>query len=573
MLRTDELTDTERLLLAASLALMANRAADERSARDFMVVAISAQNVDQSELGRWAALRALAGRADLNTGQEAVASLVLAVITQDRADVLRAYELADALPADDPRARWAETLRPFLLPEDDGALSEAGDAVRVGDRCTAARSLARDFLQTHRETSDPLVEAMHRTMVALSEHEVDVHQARQGLYRVLVLLRARQRYGQVPPGVKAGVDMVSDLLHVEATPESADLLTELMEALADAGLSDAVLPEQDDDLPAVEHARLAEAAASHPVWPNLRECVDGLRGRPALLLRRQRMLSSLPGSVLALYVEPPDSVAIKSIHLTPADTRVLDAFGQGSPRLIGSTATDDVERLLTSLIPAALCEALAAGQVPSLLVVPDGQLWSLPWQSAALLRSTLVSLAPSMSVYGRLQPFDGVVRSITAYVDADVPHAEVVAEALKEAAAAGVVVRDHLDPATGPSDLLVVFAHGSGSGLGFSTGPRSVLSLARMEPVHAALVAACRSVAAPPVSFPSNLPAAMLLEQVSSVIGGMWPVPTEPTARIVAGVITRLAAGERLVPALAAAREHVPDRYLDRWGLAVHGIV
>jgi hypothetical protein len=131
--------------------------------------------------------------------------------------------------------------------------------------------------------------------------------------------------------------------------------------------------------------------------------------------------------------------------------------------------------------------------------------------------------------------------------------------------------------AGGHSDLLLVYAHGSGTGLSFRTSgggwPASALRLATSARTRAALVAACRSLAAPPVSFPINLPAALLLQRVSSVVGGLWPLPSESTAWIIADVIGRLAAGERLMPALSAARTRVPDGYLDRWGLATHGIM
>ncbi|MFF3334988.1 CHAT domain-containing protein [Streptomyces sp. NPDC002888] len=578
------LGDTERLLVSVSLALLAKQGLSNRSAADFVAVAMSAQRIDQDHLGRWAAQRALSARADLTPSQETAARLVLALISQDRSDIRRAYALAESLPADDPRAQWARSVRPYLYPAAPESLSSAGDAVRTGDRRAAALSLAREFAETARETGDPLVTAMHRAMVALSQPVVDVRGARKALVDVVGLLRGRQRYGQVPPTVKAGIDMVTDLLHIGATPESVDVLAELLEALADAGLSEISFPDATDDLPATTQARLAEAATRRPAWPDLRACVDGLRGRPALILRRQRMLSTRHGSVLSMYVEPPDSVAIKSTLLKPEDAAVLGAFGRGHPGNVSSTAVDDVERLVRSLLPASLLDRLASQRLPSLVIVPDGELWSVPWQASALLRSTTVSMAPSMSVHARLPPFDGTVHSVTAFVDEELPYADVVVTALEKARAVhgltvhGLKVSDHTGSEAGEhSDLLLVYAHGSGSGLTFSTGsatrPLSVLRLATTARARAALVAACRSLAAPPVSFPINLPAAMLLQGMSTVVGGLWPLPHESTARIIAEVISGVAAGGRLMPVLAEAREHVPDGYVDRWGLAVHGIV
>jgi hypothetical protein len=569
------LDDSARLLVSVSLALLAKRGATEEPARDLVAVAISAQRIDQDKVGRAAAEQALSARAALTPSQEAAASLVLALVTQDRADILRAYELVERLPPDDPRVCWAESVRATLHPDGAGTLSEAGDAIRVGDRRTAAASLARDFARTYDETGNPLVLGIRDTMSALAHPDVDVEAARRSLIHVVGLLRKRQRYGQIPPVVKAGIDMATDLLHVDATPETADLLVELMEALADAGLSEVSLGGEADQVPALVQAVLAEAAARHPVWPDLRACVDGLRGRPALLLRRQRMLSAQHGSVLGMYVQPPDAVAIKSTLMKPADAAVLVDLGSGSPARVSSVTIDDIDRLIRTMMPRALAERIAAGEVPSLLIVPDGELWSVPWQASTLLTSTAVSLAPSMSVYAQLPPFDGAVRSVTAFVDEDAPFADLVVAALEEAAAAGrLVVSRH--SAARPSDLLLVYAHGAGAGLDFSAGPAawpiSALRLATAAETRAALVAACWSVAAPPVSFPINLPAAMMLKRVSSVVGGLWPLPAASTARIVADVIAGLAAGEPLVCALAHARSRAPDGLVERWGLAVHGI-
>ena len=572
------LDDTARLLVSVSLALLAKRGATDEPARDLVAVAISAQRIDQGPLGRWAAEHALAARAALTPSQEAAARLVLALITQDQTEILRAYELVERLPPDDPRVQWAESVRAILDPDAADVVSAAGDAIRADDRQTAAAVLARDFDEFYQQTGSPLLLGMQETMVALARPNVDVAAARQSLTRVVGLLRGRQRYGQVPLVVRAGIDMAISMLHVEATSETADVLTELLEALADAGLSEISLTDDAEQLPTLVQARFAEAAARHPVWPDLQACVDGLRGRPALLLRRQRTLSAQHNSVLSLYVEPPGSVAIKSMLLKPADVAVLDELGSGSPTRVGSVVVGDVERLIRALVPKALSDRLGAGSVPSLLIVPDGELWSVPWQASALFASTAVSLAPSMSVFARLPSFDGVVRSVTAFVDEDAPYGDLVAAALGEAGASGgLVVRRHVDTnSIEPSDLLLVYAHGAGAGLGYSTGSASwtlsASQLAATTRVKAALVAACWSGAAPPVSFPINLPAAMLLERVSTVVGGLWPLPTESTARIVADVVTELASGERLASALAYARTHTPEGLLDRWGLAAHGI-
>lgn len=168
------------------------------------------------------------------------------------------------------------------------------------------------------------------------------------------------------------------------------------------------------------------------------------------------------------------------------------------------------------------------------------------------------------------------IQRVTAIVDLDAPGAELVIDALQQARA-----DQRLDvrfagrmPAVHQADLLLVFGHGGGTGLSFRTGtggePLDALSLARAS-VPAALVAACWSAAAPPVSFPINLPVAMLLGGTSTVVGGLWPLPAVATARVVAGVVAGLAEHGQLHTAMHEARRFAPDDVLSRWGLAVHG--
>jgi len=154
----------------------------------------------------------------------------------------------------------------------------------------------------------------------------------------------------------------------------------------------------------------------------------------------------------------------------------------------------------------------------------------------------------------------------------------VVRDALSDAAANGSLTlrrHDAEDPG-GASDLTLIFAHGGGSGLTFRTGSAA----RRMSAVHVAttlrarvaLVASCWSLAPPPVSFPMTLPAAMMLNGASCVVGGLWPLPSEPTADVVAATIADLARGRPLAAALAAARARTEESLLARWGLAVHGL-
>jgi hypothetical protein len=261
------LTMTEQFLVVVSLGLLAGGTAGNRSPRHLITVALAAVRIEQDHLARWAAERALAAADELAPGQETAAWMVLALTTQDRESIELAFRLADSLPSDDPRAKWARSLKPTLQP--DHPDPTAANAVRAGNRRAAATALARDLARTVEETGNPMVEALHATVLAIADPETeDVDGARDGLYRLVTQLRERQRYGHVPDFVKAGIDMVTDLLQLDATPASVDVLAELVEALADAGLTEAVLPHE-VGVPAVAQARLAAAAGTAPAMPTM----------------------------------------------------------------------------------------------------------------------------------------------------------------------------------------------------------------------------------------------------------------------------------------------------------------
>lgn len=579
LLRT-EISDTERSLTSAALGLLAVRGAGDQPAVDLVNAAVSARRVEQHDVALWAAEQALVRRDALSAAHEAMALLTAAVITRDPATITAAYEKAAVLPSDDLAARSAESLRPTLHPQGTWKLTAAGDAVRADDRPAAAASLAEEFAVLRRETDDDLLRGLHETLVALSTAEIDVNAARAGLTSAVGHFRRRQRFGQIPPVARAGLDIVADLLTLNpVTADAANVLTELLEALADAGLSELVDLGGHSDVPAIAQARLTELAQREPAWPDLRRCVDGLRGRPALIMRRQRMLSTGQFTVLGLYVVPPDSLAIKKTTLSETESTLVAALNTGRPENLTSISTQALQELIRSLLPASLIDHAREGDLESLLIVPDGPLWSIPWQAADLFDETTVTLAPSLSVHARVGGANAPIRRVTAVVDDEAPGAQLVYEALQEARANDLLevrLTSRIDSAAA-SDLLLIFGHGGGTGLRFRTGtssqPLEVLALATAAPARAALVAACWSAAAPPVSFPINLPAAMLLSGVSTVVGGLWPLPAMSTAEIVSATIAGIAAHGQLLPALAAARSAVEDNVLHRWGLAVHGAV
>ncbi len=330
-----------------------------------------------------------------------------------------------------------------------------------------------------------------------------------------------------------------------------------------------------EGVPVLVQARLAYLAQKSPVWTDLAACVTGLRGRSALLIRQQRSLSTGSPTFLALFVIPPDVLAVKSVHLDGPRSVTLQNLAAATPEALSRVEAAELQGLIAEFLPRSLLERADSGELTSLLVVPDGVAWTVPWQAAAALADVDVTLAPSLGVHARIPADQATVGSITAVVDEHAPYAEVVEDALLDVRARGFDVRlpRSLDAVSG-GDLLLTFTHGSGTGLGFAAGnserplPALVLAASRFRNV---LVVACWSSAAPPTAYPLNLPAALLLNGASTVVGGMWPLPAADTAAVVAAVVRDIAGGAGLRRAVRRARAKAPEAVMSRWGLAVHG--
>gem|GEM_PF-6022716 len=265
LLRT-ELPVEARTLVCAALGLLAARDATNQREMDFVNVATSARAVEQHELALWAAQRALDSREALSQSHRALALLTVAVITRDPAAVAEAYATADSLDAEDVAARAARALAPTL--RDSGGLTAVGEAVRARDRRSAAESLLPVFEDLRRSADDELLSGLYEAFAAMGAATLDVERARRGLTGVVGHLRGRQRFGEVPPVARAGVDMVADLLALDSDPAAANVLTEFVEALADAGLSEvAAIP--GEGVPVLVQARLAYLAQKSPTWTDL----------------------------------------------------------------------------------------------------------------------------------------------------------------------------------------------------------------------------------------------------------------------------------------------------------------
>jgi hypothetical protein len=394
------------------------------------------------------------------------------------------------------------------------------------------------FEDLRQSADDELLAGLYGALAAMAVPSLDVERARRGLTGVVGHLRGRQRFGEVPPVARAGVDMAADLLALDADPAAANVLTEFVEALADAGLSEvAAIPA--DGMPAVLQARLAYLAQKSPIWTDLAACVTGLRGRSALLIRQQRSLSTSSPTFLVLFVTSPDGLAVKSVHLDAAQSGTLENLAAATPEALSRVDLGGLQRLAAEFLPRSLLKLAARGELTSLVVVPDGAAWTVPWQATAALAGTDVTLAPSLGVHARIPADQRVIGSVTAVIDEDAPYAEVVEDVLRDARACGSDVRLPRSLGTAPGgDLLLTFTHGSGTGLGFTAGSTE-------RPLPALVLAASR--------FRSVLPAA-------------------DTAAIVAAVVTDIIAeGTGLRAAIRRARAKAPPAVMSRWGLAVHG--
>jgi hypothetical protein len=567
-----ELPVEARTLVFTALALAAERGVTDQPEVDFVNVATAARAVEQHELALWAARRALDSREVLSPSHCALALLTVAVITRDPATVAEAYAAAGNLDSGDVAARAARALAPTL--RDSGGLTMVGEAVRARDRRLAAESLLPVFEELRRSADDELLSGLYEAFAAMAAATFDVERARRGLTSVVGHLRGRQRFGEVPPVARAGVDMVADLLALDSDPEAANVLTEFVEALADAGLSEvAAIP--GEGTPVLVQARLAYMAHKAPIWTDLAACVTGLRGRSALLIRQQRSLSTGSPTFLALFVTPPDGLAVKSVSLDGPQLVTLRNLTAAMPETLSKVGTAELRALIAEFLPRSLVERANRGELTSLLVVPDGAAWSIPWQAGAALAEVDVTLAPSLGVHARVPADQPKVGSITAVVDSHAPHAEVVEDALLDVRARGFNVDLPRSPdAASGGDLLLTFTHGAGAGLGFTAGnperplPALVLAASRFRNV---LAAACWSSAAPPTAYPLNLPAALLLNGASTVVGGLWPLPAADTSALVAAVVKDIAGGTGLRTAVRRARAKTPEMVMSRWGLAVHG--
>jgi hypothetical protein len=575
------------ILGATALVLSARAGRSERRVDDLLLAALAARNVEQHSLCADAARLALGGGAYLSTSQRARAWLLLALVERDDEAIKKTEALIAELASDDPTRVIAEAVWPTLGPSDPAApLSEAGEAIRRNDRPAAAASLADTFRElSHTQPADQLLAGLVTTMDALARPHVDVANARRGFAQVIRHWREHRRIGDIPAIAKAGIEIALDLLTLEPGEGGSDLLCETLEALADSGLSSLdrslTVEARDAASAAVAHATLA-ARASGGGWPNLAWIANRLQGTNVLLTRTQRRWTDGATEVLALHVNPPNELSIKKAILDAERAETLERFASEQVDQIAPVTQAELDQITEMILPRTLQDAIAEASVESLLVIADGPLWAVPWRAATLCAtpSLTVTICPSMSVWAALEPPTEPVRSILAFVDPAIAGAEFVLAALDDAQTSGSLrvswaeTREDLQQVA-HYDLLLIFAHGAGTGLNYQLALRDRVSahdIATSSPPQRALIAGCWSAGIPPISFPLSVPAALLLNGCKTVVGGLWPLPAIPTAALTAALITALANDHGLVDALrAAVNASNLSELLDHAGLAAFG--
>jgi CHAT domain-containing protein len=575
-------------LAAAALGLIAAAGQTDHPGGDLVRAANWARRVEQHDLAAWCARQALDREETLSASGRALALLVLAVATRSPDVVDRLYSVTAMLSGDDGIRVIADSLRPSLHPDErPDYLDAAGAAIEAEDRRTAAELLRRDMdALRERLTDDDMMRGLSAAYAALAAPELDGDALRSGLTLLIRYLRDRQRFGQGPPPAQAGIDLLLNLLTIHPGTTEAEVLVEVMDGLADAGLPELVAGDvrvrTENDLFDAEllQADIARSALKSEAWPRADSLIEGLNGCSALLLRRRRSCGA-PGFV-AVHLRPPNGLAIKNRAFPPRSVATLAAFTSTAGGEFIDVPQKDLDALVDQILPDRLRWEVKSGKVRRLVIVPDDDLWHVPWAASMTLRDVEIGLMPSVAQCARRSPESArPVSSVLAIVNDNVPGAATVIDALYTARATRgmrVVHRDDFpaDPTGASHDLLLYFGHGAGNGLSYrmatARGRRTALAVARSGSFRSALIAACWSAGAPPPGLTLSFPAALLAGGVDDVIGGTWPLPAVDTGRVIAAVIDRLADGKPLVRALRSSLATVEVSNECRWGLAVYGI-
>jgi hypothetical protein len=564
------------MLAAVTLVLLTYRGCSMSPAHDLILAAQAFWASEHHDLALSACRDALA-RPPMTPVDEATALMLIARITNDAEDVARVRVASQEWPPDVAAKVDVRNLVVRSERQHDRLWDRAREATVRGDRCEAASLMAEQLAQLLDQSARDrdFLEGLRRGFVALSGPTVDVAGLRTGLIDVVRQVRTRQRFGNIPPAARSGLELLILVLMSDDNEARGSVPAELLEALADAGLSEVGLP-MSDGLPQVAEADLAETAKNFTLWPDLRACVDGLDGNFGLLTRRIGGGKETAERWITMFISPPSGVLIRSHPLAPERAAALHRL---NPRTgpVNPITQAELDDLVNGFLHRKAVDMLEAQPTRGLVVVPDGPLWSVPWQAVSLLRSRPTTIAPSMTRYAQLpkQPLPPI-RSVVALIDDTIEGASLVQAALSAAQYQGVLNVSYGAAALEQEcDLLVVLAHGTGAGLSFRIDMGAGLTaheIARSARAKTALVASCGSARTPPVATPINLPVSLLMQGCAQCVGGIWLLPQAPTSKLVASTITHVADGHTLIGALSLARASSAN-LRDHWGLASIGFV
>lgn len=571
---------THRTALAAlSVCLMAFGGFSADPAADTIRGANILRSVERHDLCSWAARKTLRSLT-VTDSQRARALILIAVVDRDIAAGREAMRIARLLPPDDPGRRMAESLWGKLSFLDSGEVgAEVSDAVETGDRARLARHMAATIAKLRTpQADDALLRGLHRAVMGLAGREIQATEVRLGMREAIGHWRERHRTGTVPPVAKAGIENVINLLKLDLTGAAPQLLFEIVEALADHGLSDLngtrFSVEDDIASAALIHAEMSASTASEVRWPNFPWIVGRLGTTHVVLTHTRRRYGDKRFEVDALQLRPPTYPALNQISLEDAEEETLRRLASQRLESIDEVSGGDLETLIGKILPPTTLASIEDGAMPP-VIVPDGPLRAIPWHA---ISDYPVIVAPSMTMWASMDPPVAPIRRVIALVDEGILGSEILFATLAGAGLTVTRARSRRDlSACQDHDLLVIFCHGEGDGLDYHLqlpeGPLRAVDLAGASLPPRAVIASCRSAHLPPVSLPLSVPTALLLAGCRTVAGGLWPLPVVPTAEIVADTLAAVGGGSGLATSLKAAQlKHAEMAVADRLGLAVFGI-
>lgn len=509
---------------------------------------------------------------DVPTHHQALAHGLLAVVTDDPEHRASASALAAQLgPEHADIAERVRSVRPRLLPRGEtDAIRQASNALGNDSLATTAQHLL-PLVEPLEADGDDLIRGYARLLRASCRASLEIEEFRAGLQMMLSHLRSRSAQGTDPIVARAGLRNALLFLAKDGSPEAARLAVEYLESRADLGIG--ALDDEDfvggNAAPAAVAAALGLDAADHGKWLSADEVLTRSAGSHLLYLRAEGHLRS--GSALwACHVTPSGGVGIHLRTVTGAAAPALAALGSGDLMRVAPISRSAVNEVGRLALPDSLVDAISNsgdGHL-TLTVVPDAATWAIPWsviahpQLGPLSARCDISVTPSVHTL-RTRPQRALISTgaVEAFIDRRIP--------------AGAALESRLarfTTATTMADIQVVYGHGAGQDLAFGvdTGGE-VVDAFSVNPAEIVILASCRSGTRSPSPMPLGLVSATMLRGATTVIAGLWDLPTDSTARITGDVVELLLTGSSPASALRQATDGLDLPWPNWAGLGIFG--